>query len=96
MLKGRFQSLKELCFWISLKKMHQFVILWITCCLILYNLVICIEEEAGTLDLYEWYQPVGDEEEDEEDEEGGGIMESVSTGQLFHDKMMVDLLNSIH
>ncbi|KAF8228636.1 hypothetical protein L208DRAFT_1052975, partial [Tricholoma matsutake] len=44
MLKNQFQSLKEVCFQISLQKMHHFVILWITCCLILHNLIICIEE----------------------------------------------------
>ena len=81
MLKGRFQSLKELRIQISLEKTHEFAKLWIICCIILHNIIIdikkasnrWIEHEADY--LYQegreeyWDQ---DENRDDEDEEIGG------------------------
>jgi hypothetical protein len=47
LLKGTFQSLKELRFQISDKKKHLELILWVRCCIILHNLIIRIEEGTG-------------------------------------------------
>jgi len=44
LLKGTSQSLKELCIKITDKKRHLKAIVWIRCCIILHNLIICIEE----------------------------------------------------
>ena len=75
-LKGRFQSLKELRFQISDQKKHTFIILWIVCCLILHNLIIRIEEADGGFeaDIEEWYRERiedGGNSDDESDEEDG-------------------------
>jgi hypothetical protein len=47
LLKGTFQSLKELRIQISDKKKHLELILWVRCCIILHNLIIQIEEGTG-------------------------------------------------
>ena len=47
LLKGTFQSLKELRIQISDKKKHLELILWVRCCIILHNLIIRIEEGTG-------------------------------------------------
>lgn len=49
LLKGRFQSLRELRIQISSLNRHRWAIVWIRCCIILHNLIIMIEgdEEDG-------------------------------------------------
>lgn len=43
LLKGRFQSLRELRIQISSRKRHLWAIIWIRCCIILHNLIIIFE-----------------------------------------------------
>jgi hypothetical protein len=50
LLKGRFQSLRELRIQIGSKQKHRWAILWIRCCIILHNLVIRIDEEDESHD----------------------------------------------
>jgi hypothetical protein len=96
MLKNCFQSLKELHFQILLQRMHQYVILWITCCLILHNLIIHIEEQLGTFDILEWYDPDKDGKgEDEEGKEGEGLpIQPIADGLIFRENVMRALLDS--
>jgi hypothetical protein len=107
MLKNRFQSLKELRFQISSKKMHRYVTLWVICCLILHNLIIRIEESAGTLDINEWFddnpgEPDAAENglnEDEGEADGNpeerGEDDIADNGLLFRQRVMDDLLHSL-
>jgi len=46
-LKGRFQSLHELCFQIQEQKELDFVNMWVCCCLILHNLIVEIKESLA-------------------------------------------------
>jgi hypothetical protein len=93
MLKNRFQSLKELRFQISSQKMHHFVILWITCCLILHNLIIRIEEEAGMFDMNEWYTPEeGDGGVDGDNEDNAEALPP--DGQQLRERVMADLFSN--
>ena len=46
LLKGRFQSLRELRIQIGSHELHKFTILWIRCCVILHNLIIQFEDES--------------------------------------------------
>ena len=76
MLKGCFQSLKEIRCQVLTTAKHDFIILWITCCLILHNLIIHIEEDHNTVDYFEWYEEGqedchGENIEDEDDVENG-------------------------
>ena len=102
MLKNRFQSLRELRFQISSKTTHRFVIYWIVCCLILHNLIIRIEEEAGTFNIYKWYHPEEDNNlgdggnEENDDESEVPTIHSASPEVLFRQKVMADLFNSFH
>ena len=76
--------------------MHQYVILWITCCLILHNLIIHIEEQLGTFDILEWYDLDKDGEgEDEKGEEGERLpIQPIADGLIFHEDVMWALLDS--
>jgi hypothetical protein len=90
-LKNCFRSLKGLCFQISSKKRHHFIILWITWCV---NLVIHIEKAANSLNLYEWYTPKVHGREDEIKEDGNKN-QPVSERELFCQKVMRDILDII-
>lgn len=43
LLKGRFQSLRELRIQIGSKQKHRWAILWIRCCIVISNLIIRLE-----------------------------------------------------
>ena len=43
LLKGRFQSLKEIRVQLNDSRHHMIVIMWARVCIILHNLIICIE-----------------------------------------------------
>jgi len=45
LLKGRFQSLRELRIQIGSHHLHKWAILWVCCCVILHNLIILFEED---------------------------------------------------
>ena len=77
LLKGRFQSLRELRIQIGTHELHRFAILWVRCCIILHNLIIQYEDESLASDV-EWRNQCvhaglhgGDDSEhfDDEDEE---------------------------
>lgn len=50
LLKGRFQSLRELRIQIGSHKLHRWAILWVRCCVIIHNLIIQFEAEATSSD----------------------------------------------
>lgn len=50
LLKGRFQSLRELRLRISDRDTHDLAVTWIRCCLILHNMIIILEEQEGDTD----------------------------------------------
>ena len=47
LLKGGFQSLRELRIQIGSHKIHKWAILWVRCCVILHNLIIQFEEKSA-------------------------------------------------
>lgn len=47
LLKGRFQSLRELRIQVRDKEKHEWAVTWIRCCIILHNMIISIEGEDG-------------------------------------------------
>ncbi|KAJ7487738.1 hypothetical protein B0H11DRAFT_1720976, partial [Mycena galericulata] len=47
LLKGRFQSLKELRIQIFSRKQHMWALMWLRACIILHNLIVHLEEGNG-------------------------------------------------
>jgi hypothetical protein len=62
--------------------MYCYIILWVTCCIILHNLIIRLEESNEIFDPNEWYQPE-EESDDGHMENGDGAKEPVTDGVLF-------------
>lgn len=98
LLKGTFQSLKELRIQIEL-------ILWVRCCIILHNLIIRIEEGTGIdnewreATIQEGLQPANPQDQnhggnDQVDEDN--FEDEQQTGQAFRSKVMTDLFDSEH
>lgn len=54
LLKGRFQSLRELRIQILSRKQHMWALMWIRTCIVLHNLIIHLEEGSGVNN--EWRQ----------------------------------------
>jgi len=104
-LKGRFQSLKELRIQISSHQKHEYAKLWIICCLILHNLIIRFEEENGGTNLDEWLDdgrqanPGGGDSEgdrvDNGDDDNDHFQGNLSPGQLFCEKVMDSLFTHL-
>ena len=87
--------------------MHRFVTLWIICCIILHNLIICIEKDTGILDDSTWpgegnvnMDEDGEDDRDmgDEDREDDGDMgnEEPTDGTLFWRKVMADLFKRLN
>jgi hypothetical protein len=105
LLKGTFQSLKEI--WIQLvnSKHHIIIIMWACVCIILYNLIICIEGDNFDNTWRESLVRTGLDDEcgangDTDDKnEPGDVLEQAwqqveTPGQCFRQKLMDDLFNS--
>lgn len=60
LLKGRFQSLKELQVPVHNSKQHRYLMFWIISCLILHNLIIRHQEEVHGYDT-DWEDELIDE-----------------------------------
>ena len=58
-LKGRFQSLKELCVQIMNKKSHKFATYWVACCVGVHMFVMACED-AGESDGYDRQEFIND------------------------------------
>jgi hypothetical protein len=57
LLKGRFESLRELRIEINNRQQHEFAVMWIRCCIILHNLIILLEGDDCDMEwLEELYQ----------------------------------------
>jgi hypothetical protein len=84
--------------------MHRFVTLWIICCIILHNLIIRLEKDTGIFDDGTWpgeEEVVADNEDmeiDDEDRENDGAVgnEEQTSGTLFRQKVMADLLKRLN
>ena len=83
-------SFQEIHFQISSNKMHHFVILWITCCLVLHSLIIHIKEGTGTSDIDEWLTPAqggeggtGDDGHNDDENNAGNDDGLLHCGQLM-------------
>jgi hypothetical protein len=57
LLKGRFQSLKEIRIRINTEGDHTWATIWIVACLILHNLIILIEGDTESADIFEGAEP---------------------------------------
>ena len=107
MLKGRFQSLRELRLNIRKEKDVQIAVHWIQCCIILHNMIIRFEnhhrkqdgEYEGSL---EWAHVEGEafmshESEDPDGDESVGDRSYEGTlGQATHLRLMGKLFDSPH
>jgi len=94
-LKGRWQSLRELRIQIHNQRSHRIAILWAWCCLILHNLVIHLEGEHFNDDWREALYTIGhatpnsaDEVEVDDSEENSG-----TAGQQFRLRKMNELFD---
>jgi hypothetical protein len=97
LLKGRFQSLKELRVRINSERDHKWAVLWILCCIILHNLILIIEGDEVEADGFFSDGEEGVERDywDEDCEDGDTDSElpdyEINEGTVFRD-MLVDIL----
>jgi hypothetical protein len=103
LLKGTFQSLKEIRVQLINTKRHMIIIMWARACIVLHNLIIRIEGDNFD---ERWRESLvqrgldrdanGDEgEEDEHEDALGRARRRLETpGQRFRLKVMNDLFNS--
>jgi len=111
LLKGRFQSLKELRIQITYRKHHMCVLIWLRGCIILHNLIIRIEEGNVDEDWREELYEAGrenqvrddgvetDSDGDDESEEAElrrARRRHTSDGQRFRRHVMDSLFDSPH
>ena len=105
MLKGTFQSLKEIRIQLVNTKRHMVIIMWACVCIVLHNLIIRIEgdnfdekwrESLVRTGLEREYGASGDADEEDEPEDalGQARRRLVTPGQRFRLKLMDDLFNS--
>jgi hypothetical protein len=102
LLKGTFQSLKEI--WIQLvdTRRHMIIIMWACVCIVLHNLIICIEGDNfderwrdGLVRTGLAHKRGDTDEEDEPGDELEWAWRRLETpGQRFRIKLMNDLFNS--
>ena len=102
LLKGTFQSLKEIRIQLVNTKRHLIIIMWARACIILHNLIIRIEGDNFDEKWRECLMRTGLDDERgnvEEEEEAGDVLEQAqrrleTPGQRFRRKLMNDLFNS--
>jgi hypothetical protein len=102
LLKGRFQSLKELRIQLVNTKRHMIVIMWARVCIILHNLIIRIEGDNFDKEWRETLLDLGEEHASGDADEGvvpGDVLEQAqrrveTPGQRFRLQVMDALLNS--
>ena len=85
-LKGRFQSLRELCFQMNSLKDIQIATHWIQCCLILHNMIIQFEDKLNIESTTQWAIQEGQENSNDSDGDNGGAEMDVAQqtpGQQF-------------
>ena len=99
LLKGTFQSLKEIRIQLNDSRHHKIVVIWARVCIILHNLVIRIEgdnfDEAwrdGIMHSADEHDGLDDSDEDDALEEVQHRLETPA--QRFRLKLMDDLFNS--
>jgi hypothetical protein len=104
MLKGTFQSLKEIRIQLINTKRHMIIIMWARVCIVLHNLIIRIEGDNFDEKWRESLVNIGrdrnrangdaDEEEDPGDVLEGARRRIETPGQRFRLKLMDDLFDS--
>ena len=100
MLKGTFQSLKEIRIPLINTKRHKIIIMWARVCIILHNLIIRIEGDNFDEEWREHLRRVGDVGDDMNEDDGPeDVLEQAqrrleTPGQRFRLKVMDDLFNS--
>jgi hypothetical protein len=104
LLKGTFQSLKEIRIQLINAKRHQVIVMWARVCIILHNLIIRIEGDnfdeqwreclvRTGLDL-DHERGAGTDEEEPEDVLEQAQQRLATPGQRLRLRLMDDLLNS--
>lgn len=105
LLKGTFQSLKEIRIQLVNTKRHMIIIMWARVCIVLHNLIIRIEGDNFDEGWRECLvrrglaNERGDAEEEEEEEDAEDELERAqrrleTPGQRFRRKVMDNLFNS--
>lgn len=102
LLKGRFQSLHELRIQVSSPKQHDWVLVWIRCCIILHNMILDIEgdgdDETWRADCVAEVFGDGDDDDDDMDNSGPAppadefLPESARAGFNFRQALMEEIL----
>ena len=102
MLKGTFQSLKEIRIQLINAKHHMIIVMWACICIVLHNLIIRIEGDNFDEKWRECLVRTGldgaNSDTDEEDEPEDGLEQAQrwleTPGQCFRRKLMDDLFDS--
>jgi hypothetical protein len=104
LLKGTFQSLKEIRIQLVNTKCHVIIIMWACVCIVLHNLIIRIEGDNFDEKWRECLVRTGLDDEggaggDDAEEEAGDALEQaqwrlLTPGQHFRRKLMDDLFDS--
>jgi DDE superfamily endonuclease len=106
LLKGTFQSLKEIRIQLLDNKRHKIIIMWARVCIILHNLIIRIEGDDFDEEWREAISRAGSSDDDDMDEDDGldnagleDVLEQAerrleTPGQRFRLRLMDRLLHS--
>lgn len=103
LLKGTFQSLKEIHIQLIDARHHMIIIMWAHICIVLHNLIIRIEGDNFDEEWRDGLVQIGLDRErgadlDEGDEHGDDLEQAhrrlETPGQQFRCKLMDDLFNS--
>lgn len=98
-LKGRFQCLRGLRITIKSNLDHEYACQWVTCAIILHNLIIDVgqQSEGGDIDYFSKTDTQVEEQENiTDDEEGdngiGGVGDSLTNGEEKRNQLVSELL----
>ena len=90
-LKGRFQSLRELCLRIRSQDDLKYAVHWVQCCIILHNMIIRFEEKLGKETSTNWARKEAQEVDQVNDPPVVVEIPAATAGQHFHMNLMRDL-----
>ena len=85
-LKGRFQSLQELRLRMRTQQDLHIAVYWITCCLILHNMIVRFEAKQLGEGSMGW--AIREAEWEDENDDVGGELEGEMPGQRFRGLLM--------
>lgn len=92
-LKGRFQCLRGLRVNINSPEDHVKALRWMTCAIILHNLIIDVEGEVSGAHFQPLHTRVEEEEDSGDDGLGDGLEDDTNPGEIKRRQLTAELLH---